>query len=114
MFFVGDVNSPPGENGCLVGKVEGCFHSGEMQAAWMLLDKVDMPTQRYYHQDSDELIIVIKGAVELEENGARVRLVSNQYLFKTPGTAGRILSAEKGTILLVIKAPSLADCVIAE
>jgi mannose-6-phosphate isomerase-like protein (cupin superfamily) len=109
MFAVGDV-SKSGPAGRLIGNLPGlsdAFDSREVFIRVWEAGKDDVPSQRHAHQDTDEVILALKGALEIEIDGEEIYLASGEFLFKKPGSVSQIVWASNDAQALIIKAPWL-------
>ena len=115
MYAVGDIDKA-GPDGRLIGKVLGKvvgenlndeFSSDVMSIRVWKAGENTVPSQRHAHQDTDEVILALKGVLNIEIDGEEIYLVSGKFLFKKPGSVSQIVWASNDAQALIIKAPWL-------
>jgi len=108
-YYVGSVEKPAGERGWLVGafleKNHPCF-SEAVEVAWKELG-ADARDPKHIHKLAIEISVIIKGSQVVIVDGQHLTLKSGTYIVVRPSTPVEVLDAEEGTIVLVIKVPSL-------
>lgn len=62
---------------------------------------------RHHHNICDEMTILIKGGMEEKIDGDILSLKAGDFFFVSPGTITELISVEEGTVLLVVKGPSI-------
>lgn len=109
MFAIGDIKKS-GPHGRLVGNIIGIndlFGSETMFVRVWRAGENKIPSERHSHRDTDELIIVIKGWLDLEIDGEKLRLQTDKFLLKRPGSASQIIGESEDALALIVKAPWL-------
>jgi len=109
MYSRGSVYVPTGKRGFLCGAFlpeSNPFFTRKVEVAWMELDS-KMSWEEHTHEEADEITIVIKGSIEEEIDGDVLRLESGDFVLVKSGSVTHTKKAEDGTVLVVIKAPSI-------
>lgn len=117
MFAVGDIDKP-GPGGRLIGSLPGqpgfdrLFDSNELFLGVWKSGVDDLPSKRHFHQDTDEVILGLKGVLKIEIGVEEIYLAPGQFLFKKPGSVSQIVWASDDAQALIIKAPCLPDDIV--
>jgi len=110
-YFNGSVKDLAGKKGWLVGSFlkrdHPCF-SEEVEVGWKEMGP-GTKEPKHIHKKSIEIWVIIEGIVNAVIDGSRMYLTKGEYLVVHPLTATEIISAEEGTVVLVVKAPSIPD-----
>jgi len=96
--------------GCLVGTKlagESGFHCDKVEVSFLKPGPADYPGKLHIHEQMDEIVIVPKGKFTVEMDGEQIEINSREYVFRGSGSPGRALAADRGTEILIIKAPSV-------
>ena len=108
-YYMGLVETPAGKKGWLMGafleKNHPCF-SGIVEVAWKELGPGTIDP-KHIHKLAIEISVIIKGSQIVIVDGQHLTLKSGEYIIVSPFTPVEVLNAEEGTVVLVIKAPSI-------
>ncbi len=85
------------------------LETDEVEIAYKKLPEKFSEEKPHYHKKGIEVNIVIKGKYRAQVNGEIVEISSNEFLVIYPQATLRNISAQKGTELIVVKAPSVPD-----
>lgn len=75
---------------------------------------VETPEVPHYHRESDEMFLVLKGALHVEAEGRVQRIGEREFCCFPAGQWHSILSVEVPVETLMIRAPSIDDKVYKE
>ena len=81
-------------------------HSEKVEVALMRPDSTTKG-DRHFHEEMDEIVIVLKGRLWDEVDGVLLEIGPGGYLFIKAGATTEVKGAEEGTEMIVIKAPSI-------
>ena len=59
---------------------ENCFHSDAIQIFYNSAEKSWSDDKEHFHTDSDEIYIVLEGAIHINVNGNPIRIEKDEYL----------------------------------
>jgi uncharacterized cupin superfamily protein len=108
MFAKGNISSS-GKDGRLVGVILGeaddGFGSSDLYVGIWLAGKNKLPSQKHTHRDTEEMIFVLRGCLTLELDGEIVVLSAGEFVYKKPGSIGRVLEETPDVSALIIKTP---------
>ncbi len=108
-YYIGSVETPAGKEGWLIGaflkKNHPCF-SEIVEVAWKELGP-DTRDPKHIHKLVIDISVIIKGSQVVMVDDQHLTLKSGDYMIVCPLTPVEVLSAEEGTVVLVIKAPSI-------
>lgn len=95
-------HTPPDETG---------FQSDALQIWYNNTDKtwIDAPEPLHYHEESDEIFLVLKGALDVEINGQVHRIGPREFCCFPSGQWHSIVYVEVPVETLMIRAPSIND-----
>lgn len=108
MYSIGTVDKPMGERGFLCGGFlpkEDPLYTEKVEVAWMKLDS-KMRWKKHYHEEVDEITIVIEGRLKEEVDGDILELKPGDFVLVKSGSITHTKEAEDGTVIISIKAPS--------
>ena len=92
---------------------EHCFKSDHLQVIYNCADKSWSDAKEHYHTDSDEIYIVLEGAMKLMVAGDPVNVSAGEYLCVSKHEKHQLLSVVVPHKSFVIRGPSIQDKVIA-
>lgn len=112
MYAKGSVDKPIGQKGYLCGAFlpeNSSFYTKKVEIAWISPNpRTKQP--KHYHREADEITIVIKGSLKEEVEGDLLELKAGDFLLIKSGLISQTKWVEEGTVVIIIKAPSvLAD-----
>jgi len=84
------------------------LETDEVEITYKKLPEKFEEERPHYHKKGVEVNIVIKGKYKAQVNGENVEISSNEFLVVYPRSTLKNISAQKGTELIVVKAPSVA------
>ena len=90
------------------------FHSTNLQIWYNNTDKTWMDTALHYHEQSDEIFIVLRGALHVEVDGQTHRIGEREFCCFPAGHWHSIIRVEVPAETLMIRAPSVDDKVYKE
>lgn len=113
-FVKGNVNDFSETKGYFIGRFLGqkgfpSLETDEVEVAWKKLTITFDEKVPHYHKGGIEINIVIAGSYLVWVAGEKIKLSKGDFLVIYPETQLKNLSAEEGTELIVIKAPSLPN-----
>ncbi|MDB4223202.1 cupin domain-containing protein [Granulosicoccus sp.] len=91
---------------------EHCFNSADVQVIYNSAEKSWSDDREHYHTNSDEIYIVLEGAMNLNVAGQSVCVGKGEYLCVERFEKHQLLSVEVPHISFVIRGPSIQDKVI--
>ncbi|KKT17377.1 MAG: hypothetical protein A2654_01470 [Candidatus Nealsonbacteria bacterium RIFCSPHIGHO2_01_FULL_43_31] len=109
MYSRGRVDKPIGKRGFLCGAFlpeNNPLYTKKVEVVWIKLDS-KMSWERHFHKEVDEITIVIKGSLEEEIEGDVLKLKPGDFVLVKSGSVTHTKKAKDGTVLIVIKAPSI-------
>lgn len=110
-YYIGRVDEPAGKKGWLVGSFlkenHPCF-SKDVEVGWKNMD-LSTREGKHIHEEAIEVWVVIKGSVAAIIDGDHLVIKEGKYVVVHPFIPTEILNAEEGTIVLVVKAPSVPE-----
>lgn len=95
------------------GYLSGAFkeapvYSEKIEVAFMNSEELEKHiNKKHHHEIIDEFAMVINGSIEQEVDNVPRRLEKGDFVFIKAKSITRLISVEKGTILMVIKGPSM-------
>lgn len=92
---------------------EHCFKSNDIQVIYNCADKSWSDDMEHYHTNSDEIYIVLEGAINLTVNGNAVRIVEGEHVCVQRGEKHQLISVEVPHRSFVMRGPSIQDKVVA-
>jgi len=100
--------------GYFIGKFMGkkgfpLLETEEVEVAWRILPAAFDDNTSHYHKRGVEIMIVASGSYKVRVNGEDLELIKSDFIVVYPETHLKSISAEEGTELIVIKAPSLEN-----
>lgn len=100
-------HTPPDEAG---------FQSNFLQIWYNNTDQtwIDVPEPPHYHEESDEIFLVLKGALHVEVDGKVHRIGPQEFCCFPSGRWHSIVRVEVPAETLMIRAPSVDDKVYKE
>lgn len=113
-FFLGKLKDFQKFKGYFIGqfmeeKGFPLLETEEVEVAWKKLPKNFDEEKPHLHKRGVEINIVIKGKYRTLLNGELVEISEKEFLVVYPRTSLKNISATKGTELIVVKAPSVAN-----
>ena len=92
------------------------FHSDDLQIWYNNQEHswLDGPEKPHLHTKSDEIFLVLKGALTVEVDGQQYRIGSREFCCFPKGVPHAILIVEVPAETLIIRAPSVNDKVYQE
>jgi mannose-6-phosphate isomerase-like protein (cupin superfamily) len=99
-YFIGQFM---GENGFPI------LETNEVEIAYKKLPEKFEKEKPHYHKKGVEINIVIKGKYKAQVNEKTVVISEKEFLVVYPQAKLKNISAQKGTELIVVKAPSVPD-----
>ena len=91
---------------------ENCFNSKDVQIIYNCADKSWSDANEHFHTNSDEVYIVLEGAMHLNVNGSPVRINKGEYLCVRRGEKHQLISVDVPHTSFVIRGPSVQDKVV--
>ena len=112
-FILGNKDDFSETKGYFIGQFMGQrgfpeLETEEVEVAWKTLP-TNFSEEPHYHKGGVEINIVIKGSYKAIVNGQELTLTAGNFLVVYPQTVLQNVSAEEGTELIVVKAPSVPD-----
>jgi len=108
-YYIGSVEEAASKKGWLIGsflkKNNPCFTEA-VEVGWKELD-TKTKIAKHIHKLATEITVIIKGSTTEIINGQQLVLKAGNYVIIHPFTPAETLHAEEGTIVLVIKTPSV-------
>ena len=92
---------------------EHCFETKDVQIFYNCTDESWSDDTEHYHTESDEIYIVLEGAINLEVEGELVCVKAGKYLCIPRMERHQLLSVETPHKSLVVRGPSVQDKVVA-
>ncbi|MGI8403848.1 MAG: cupin domain-containing protein [Thermomicrobiales bacterium] len=91
-----------------------CFSSDNLQILWNNSDISWSDPRPHYHQESDEVFLVLRGSVDVEVGDDEVTIGPGEVCFFPAGTWHGIKKTHPPAQFLVVRAPTTADKVYRE
>lgn len=112
-YFLGNVADFEKTSGWIIGQFMGekgfpLLETDEVEIAWKKLP-TEFNEKPHFHRKGVEINIVISGSYRLIIDGKEVGLAKGDFLVVYPETVLQNLSADEGTELIVVKAPSVSS-----
>lgn len=85
------------------------FHSADLQIWYNNTDNTWVDASPHYHEKSDEIFIVLRGALHVEVDGQIHRIGEREFCCFPAGQWHSIVRVEVPAETLMIRAPSVAD-----
>ncbi len=85
------------------------FQSDRIQILWNNSDQPWADADQHLHTDSDEVYLVLKGAMVLEVEDERVTVSAGEVCFVPAGTFHALVTVETPIQSLVIRSPASQD-----
>lgn len=113
-FFHGNIKDFSSTKGYFIGQFmqeRGFFllATDEVEIAWKVLPSDFGDKSPHFHKRGVEINIVISGSCKLCVGEEEIELKTGDFLVVYPETRLRNISAQEGTELIVVKAPSVAE-----
>jgi mannose-6-phosphate isomerase-like protein (cupin superfamily) len=112
MYYKDSVHNPKFKEtrGYLCGSFENAFiPSKNIEVAWQE-DSNELRKHigdKHHHEFLDELTMVIKGGIKEKIGDEIIEMKEGDFFFIEPGTITELIEVDDGTVLLVVKGPSL-------
>lgn len=113
MYSIGRISelAARDKQGYFIGKFlkpEDPWFSKRFESAYQLLNSdMEADLLPHAHQYVEEVTVVLKGCLRVEVEGQIKELKEGEVIFVRPRTPIKIIGADDGTILFIVKAPSL-------
>ncbi len=88
---------------------DAAFVSERLQIWFNRTDDAWRDPAPHYHTTSDEIFIVLKGAIIVEVDGERIRIEADELCAFPAGVVHSVVAVEPPVESLMIRAPSVAD-----
>lgn len=85
------------------------FVSDRLQIWLNRTDETWQDPAPHFHTESDEIFIVLKGALVVEVDGERIRIEADELVAFAAGVVHSVVAVEPPVESLMIRAPSVAD-----
>lgn len=85
------------------------FQSDRLQVLWKCGDQPWADPGQHFHTDSDELFIVLQGAIEMDVEDERVLIGPGEMCFFPIGVPHAVSTVQTPIQALVIRAPAISD-----
>lgn len=109
-FFVGNIKDNSKENGWFYGHFADnlLLQSSLVEVAWQdISEKKAEPSDKHIHKKAVEINIVISGEMRLTINDQPITVSAGNFYIVYPGAVVNQVEADKGTVNICIKAPSV-------
>jgi len=111
-FFKGKLEDFQKFSGYFIGQFMGekgfpILEADEVEIAYKKLPAKFEDEKPHFHKKGVEINIVIKGKYKAQVNGKVIEISNNEFLVLYPRATLKNISAQKGTELVVVKAPSV-------
>lgn len=110
-----NVNDKIGERGWLCGfwvkgKNKPYLNTKKFEVAYMKPEVVKAhKSDKHYHKKADELVLILKGGIKEKIDGKLIELKKNEFVLIKAGSETELKEVKKGTIELIVKAPSVKN-----
>lgn len=113
-FYHGSISNFGETKGYFIGQFMGQrgkpdLETDEVEIAWKVLPTTFNEREPHFHKKGVEVNIVVSGSYRVWVEGEEVELKKGDFLVVYPEAKLRNISAEEGTELIVVKAPSVPD-----
>lgn len=85
------------------------FRSDQLQIWFNRTDETWRDPAPHFHKESDEIFIVLKGAIIVEVEGERLRIEADELCAFPAGVLHSVVAVEPPIESLMIRAPSIQD-----
>jgi len=116
MYYKGSINDTKfidelnkNTRGYLCGAFEKApIYSEKIEIAFMNSDELKRHiNKKHHHEIIDDFCMVVKGSMEQEVDNVLLKLKEGDFVFIKAKSITRIRSVEDGTLLMVVKGPSI-------
>lgn len=84
------------------------IYSEKIEIAFMNSDELKRHINEKHHHDIiDEFCIVVKGSMEQEVDNVSLKLKEGDCVFIKAKSITRVIDVDRGTLLMVVKGPSI-------
>ena len=113
-FFVGNIKNFSQPNGYFIGQLMGernypLLETDEVEIAWKKLPTRFNDDKPHFHKKGVEVNIVVSGAYKVSVEGKEKTLKAGNFLVVYPKAKLKNISAEHGTEIIAVKAPSVPN-----